>query len=594
MYIYLWKQKRKMNQNKAKTLWTVGTPDPRQQQLLESTCSLSPFVAKLLTCRGLTQAHQAQAYLQPQSLPFEDPLQMADLPAGALALNRAIEQNQYITVFGDYDVDGITATVITVLYLQSRGARVRYSIPDRTRDGYGLSQRALEEAAALGSRVAITVDCGISALEQAQWAREQGITLIVTDHHACLGPLPQAQAVIDPNRPDCPYPHKGLAGCGVAWKLLSAAEHYHTQRPIEDCQEELLHRYGDLIALGTVADMMPLAGENRRLTSFGLNKLRSRPFAPLAVLLQEAGVEPANANAGHFSFTLAPKLNAAGRMDSAALSAQLLLSQDPLEQKALSQRLDELNQRRKQEEEQIYQQAVTELARQSQEEKPSFLLAYSDTWHPGVIGIAASRISQQAHLPCLLITFAGDSPIGHGSARSIKGFHLAKALAQCADLLEAHGGHELAAGLSVKKENLPLLQQRLEELAREQITPELRQKTVACDCQLSGQELTLENAKALAMFEPYGTDNAPFLFFIGGATVLSVIPLSQGKHVKLTVEVDSTVLPALCFRMNAQRFPFQAGQRVDLACVPDVNEYQNTQRLQLIVKNIRTTTNQKE
>ncbi len=576
---------------KRKMRWSVSRPDPIAAKQLEQEHALSPFLAKFLASRQITEAEKVRALLNTGEELLNDPFLMADMKKGAALIESAIEEGKKITVFGDYDVDGISATVIVLSYLRSRNANADFFIPDRFTHGYGLKTDLIRHLHEKGTQVLLTVDCGISAREEAAFARSLGLTLVVTDHHACPSLLPEADALINPNRPDCPYPFKALAGCGVAWKLVCAVDSLHHGC---DTSRQILWRYADLAALGTVADVMPLHGENRYLVKKGLEKLKNDPHPGLASLLsameEESGTPLREITCTTLGFSLAPRLNAAGRMKNAAVGVELFLSTEEEQRLSSARELCGLNRLRKQQEESVFKEAAQQLSPALSSQDCAFAVAASDSWHPGIIGIAASRISERAHLPCILISFPQDDPLslGKGSGRSIPGFHLTKALSQCADLLEAYGGHELAAGLTVKKENLPLLTQRLNEIARRELTPEDMQKTVFCDCELTGEEITLQNALSLASLEPFGADFPPPLFFVEGALIRAVHPLSEGKHMKLTVEKDLTQATVLCFQMPAARFPFGAGSRVDLACTMDVNEYRGVQRVQLICKHIRT------
>ncbi len=573
------------------TLWQVHAPSTEDCRRLARQLNLSPFLAKLLCAKGITQAKQAEGFLSCSADDLLSPFLLADARKGAEALWKAVREKKRITVFGDYDVDGISATAITVSYLRSIGAQADYFIPDRFTHGYGLKNDLIASLAQGGTQVIVSVDCGISSREEALYAKQLGLDLIVTDHHACLGDLPQASAVINPNRADCTYPFRALAGCAVAFKLICAVDHLAKGT---DTQKELLERYADLLALGTVADVMPLRGENRVIVKKGLEKLRHSPHPGLQALFcaadqrSEKGLEETDSST--LGFLLAPRLNAAGRMKDAALGVELFLTQDKTRRDEIADQLCALNQQRKDQEEQIYREAVAQLEVQSREGPLGVAVASADHWHPGIIGIVASRISEKSRLPCILVSFCQQENgiVGKGSGRSIKGFHIAKALSECSDLLLTYGGHELAAGISLEPQNLPLLQQRLRRIAQRDITPDMRKKQVICDCSLSGEEITVDNALAIRRLEPFGAEFSHPLFFVGGAQIKAVYPLSEGKHVKLTVEKDGTLATALCFRMPADRFLFQAGHRVDLACTLDVNEYQGRTRVQLIVKYIKT------
>ena len=577
-----------------KTICNVKKALPQDKLRISETLGCSEFIAELLCARGITSPETAKEMLFDSDSGLFDPFLLKDMEKAAALLKDALQEGKRIAVFGDYDADGVSATAIIFSYLRSKNADCFFIIPDRFCDGYGLKDYFIRDLNEKGAEVIITVDCGISSKEETKLAKELGMTVIITDHHACLDTLPQADAVVNPTRPDCTYPFKNLAGCAVALKLACATEALIREIPAKEAQERICEEYCDIATLGTVADVMPLIGENRVLVKKGLEKLNACPHSGFTALLdaidaQNQTKRNSPITCSTIGFNIAPRINAAGRMESAQDSAMLFLCSDEQQRKAIAEKLCSLNTKRKNLEEEIYNDAIAKLTPYATAGDCSFLLASSDSWHPGVIGIVASRITERTNLPCILISFSGSkNDVGHGSGRSIKGFNIANALGQCSEILEAFGGHELAAGLSLKKENVDRLRLALNSIAASAIDSSMRQKQINCDMELHGKDITIENSESLLSLEPFGAQNPPPLFFVGDAVICNVYSLSQGKHVKLTVSKDQKYFNALCFKMPAAKFPFKENDRVDLACTMDINEYMGTKKVQLSVKNIRT------
>ncbi|MBE6592198.1 MAG: single-stranded-DNA-specific exonuclease RecJ [Ruminococcaceae bacterium] len=577
-----------------KNIWNVGQSTSEDTERIRQGLGCSEFIARLLCARGITDPIKAKEMAGNDRDTLLDPFLLKDMDKAAALLKNAMLDGKRIAVFGDYDADGISATSILFDYIRSIDPNCLFVIPNRFKDGYGLKDYFVTELHQKGVEVLVTVDCGISSKTETALAKELGMTVIISDHHACLDSLPDADAVVNPTRPDCRYPFKHLAGCAVALKLACATQALISDTDPLKAQEQICQKYADIAALGTVADVMPLTGENRSIVKMGLKKLNTDPNSGFIALLDEidrqtSTTRKANVTCSTIGFNIAPRINAAGRMDDANTSAMLFISKDISEKKALAEKLCQLNTQRKNLEEEIYNDAIEKLRHFALSGNCSFLLASSDSWHPGVIGIAASRISERTNLPCILVSFSGsENGVGHGSGRSIKGFNIAKALGQCAELLEAFGGHELAAGLSVKRDNIDELREALNRISSDSISDSMRQKQINCDMELCGNDLTIENADELSVLEPFGAGNPPPLFFVKEALISAVYPLSQGKHVKLAIAKDGKYLNALCFKMPTEKFPFKENDTVDLACTLEVNEYMGNRKVQLNVKNIRT------
>ena len=415
------------------------------------------LVSQVLAARGISTAEEAAAFLERGRDLTCSPFLMKDMDRAVECISRAISQGRRMAVFGDYDVDGITATVILVDYLKSRGVDVLHYIPRRIEDGYGLGQDAIRSLHEQGVELLITVDCGITGVEEVDFAASLGMDVVITDHHECKDTLPRAVAVVDPHRPDCTYPFPYLAGCGVALKLVLALGG-------ESREEALFSRYCTLAAIGTIADVMPMSGENRIIVSRGLECITQSDFIGLHALLQEAGLMDKAITSVQVGFVLAPRINAAGRMGAADKAADLLLCQDPAEAARLARELCALNRERQAVEQTIYAKAVEQIDHLPPQERSALVLA-SDTWHQGVVGIVASRLSEKYACPSFMIHLSGT--VGKGSCRSWGGFNLFAALERCSDLLLDFGGHELAAGFTIDVANIPAFRQRMNQLVRE-------------------------------------------------------------------------------------------------------------------------------
>ena len=532
-----------------------------------------PLLAAVLAARGMDTPEQADAFLNIGPEALYDPMALRDMDKAVSRIRAAMEADEPVAVFGDYDVDGITSTCLLTDYLRRRGLRCTPYIPDRIREGYGVNAQAVQALADKGVKLIITVDCGITAIQEAALARTLGVDMVITDHHECGGQaIPAACAVVDPKQPECRYPNPGLAGVGVAFKLVCALEG-DFQAPLQ--------RYGDLVAIGTVADVMPLAGENRFLVSYGLERLRSAPRAGLRALLAECGALEKEITATTVGFTLAPRINAAGRLGQTMVATRLLLTENDLEADSLAARLCELNRQRQSLEQEIWDEASNR-ARSQAGESP--LVLTSDDWHQGVIGIAASRLSESFHLPTIMIRFDGER--GKGSCRSFGGFNLYKALSACSDFLEGFGGHALAAGLTIRRENIERFRAALSEYYRANPTdglPELQFDLRVSDPRL----LTLENVSSLSRLEPCGSANPKPQLCMTGIRLISVLPIGAGRHLRLQVERAGVVFDCVYFSCTEDALPVRRGDWIDLAFCPQVNHFRGRDSVQLLVTDIR-------
>ena len=532
----------------------------------------SPLLAAVLCSRGFTTVAEADAFLRCGADYLNNPFLMADMDKAASRVRLAIERGEKVAVFGDYDVDGITSTCLLTDYLTFRGLACIPYIPSRIEEGYGLNCAAVESLANSGVSLIITVDCGVTAVEEAEFAKTLGVDMIITDHHECREVLPDALAVVNPKRHDCDYPSRDLAGVGVAFKLLCA---------IEGGYEEMIERYADLVAVGTVADVMPLVGENRYIIKKGIEKLQTSPREGLAALIAESGLGEKKISATGIGFTIAPRLNASGRLGQTELSEKLLLTNDPIEAKHYAEELCQLNRNRQALEQDIWEEAVAMLEGQTPDAP---IVLARENWHQGVIGIAASRLTEAYNVPAIMIGLTED--MGKGSSRSFGGFNLFEALSACSEYLEGFGGHALAAGLTIKRENVDAFRNALAEYYRN--NPCDTVSTLEIDaCITSGEQLTMRCVEDLELMEPCGNANPRPQLCILRAMLDEVNPIGGGKHLKMKISKFQQTFEAVYFGCTAAQLGISAGSCVDIAFALQVNEFRGRRSVQLLVLDIR-------
>ena len=557
--------------------WRIAEPHPEAAARL-TAAGYPCLVSAVLASRGIATAEEAAAFLEHEQRLTYSPFLMADMDKAVERVQRALADHERIAVFGDYDVDGITATCILVDYLQSRGADVLHYIPRRIEDGYGLSVDAIEGLYRKGTRLLITVDCGITGVEEVDFANSLGMDVVVTDHHECKETLPRAVAVVDPHRPDCGYPFKHLAGCGVALKLALALGG-------PDREEALFSRYCTLAAIGTVADVMQMSGENRTIVSRGLAAIEHSDFIGLHALLKEAGLAGREITSVQIGFVLAPRINAAGRMGAADKAAELLLCTDPAEAERMARDLCALNRERQNVEQTIYSQAEEMIARLPDRDRSALVLE-SSRWHQGVVGIVASRLSEKYSRPSFMIHLNGDT--GKGSCRSWGGFNLFAALENCKDLLLGFGGHELAAGFTIEEANIPAFRERMNDYARSFRGGAAPVSVLDVDVAITHPSaVTLEELEALSALEPYGSGNARPVFCLLGATLLRTQNVGQNRHLKLRLGKGSAQFDGIFFSTVAEDCGCRPGDRVDAAFYLQVNEFRGSRTVQLQMVDLR-------
>ncbi len=556
--------------------WTGGDYDEAAAGRLRAA-GYPALLSAVLAAREVSTPEESAVFLERERSLSHSPMLMKDMDRAVERISRALAAGEKMAVFGDYDVDGITATVLLVDYLRSRGADCVKYIPRRIEDGYGLGRDALRLLREKGVTLVITVDCGITGVEEARFAREIGMDLVITDHHECKDVLPCAAAVVDPRRPDCPYPFKHLAGVGVALKLVLALG--------EQREEALFARYCALAAVGTVADVMQMTGENRTIVHRGLESIGSTDFLGLQALLRETGLADRDVSSVQIGFVLAPRINAAGRMGEAELAADLLLTNDPARAECLARELCGLNRERQAVEQEIFAQAVEQIEYLPAGERSALVLS-SEVWHQGVVGIVASRLSEKYSCPSFMIHL--QNGMGKGSCRSYGGFNLFAALESCSDLLVDFGGHELAAGFNIREEDIPAFRRRMNHCVCDYCNGETPVSSLEVDVTIRDPScITLEEMEQLDRLEPYGAGNNRPVFALMGAKVESLQNVGQNRHLKLRLSKGPYHFDAIFFSATAGECGAAAGMRVDAAFHLQVNEFRGVSSVQLQLVDLR-------
>ena len=556
--------------------WVVSRCDRDAAATIAENCGVEPFAAFLLCSRGMTDEFEIERFLYDTDL--IDPYTLPDMEKAAQRVNQALENGERITVFGDYDCDGVTSTALLYSYLCSRGANVDYYIPDRAAEGYGMNTGAIDLLKSRGTNIIITVDNGISAIEEVAYAKTLGIDVVVTDHHRVGEVLPDAVAVVDPHRADSFCEFSEWAGVGVAFKLICALDGSEGY--------ELLEQYGDIVALGTVADIVPLKSENRIIVRSGIAFMNSALEdgslrVGLKALLEIGGsVETLDASA--VAYRIAPRINAAGRMGSAERALKLLLTENKDEAKELAREISDANVQRQATETEITASAVEYIENTPEIKHGRVLVVEGEGWHQGVIGIVASRLVEKYGKPCIVISKNGD--IAKGSGRSIDGFSLYDALSFCGDILTQFGGHVLAAGLTVDSDKIGAFRDRINEYAqsREAVIP-----TLKIDCKLNPSSINTETVESLRVLEPYGAENPQPLFGIYNMEITAVQPVGAGKHLRITVKRNNNYITVIMFSVSLEEFPYKTGDVVDLAVKLGENEYQGKLQVSVQAKAIK-------
>lgn len=554
LYIHFQKGEKSVPQK----LWKISEYDRDTAASLAESCEIDPFLALLLTARGITDEVQAQEYLS-NAFDFADPYELADMEKAVERISDALENFEKIAVFGDYDADGVTAAALVYSYLEAQGGNVVCRIPDRQSEGYGMSADAVRALHEDGVKLIVTVDNGIAAVEEAALAKLLGIDMVITDHHTPGTVLPDAVAVINPHRADCPSEYKDSAGVGVAFKLICALE--------GDC-ESMLEQYADLVTVGTLADVVPLTGENRALVKKGIRKISADTRAGLSALKTVSGLGERPLNAASVAFTLAPRINAAGRIGSAMTAFRLLLCDNEDTALQIAGETDALNKQRQAIESKIAAEAITQIEENPEIKYAQILVVAGKGWHPGVNGIVAARLVSRYGKPAVVISLDGEE--GTGSCRSLEGFSIYDALCAVQEYLTHFGGHPGAAGLGVQAKNIPALRRALDAYAK---TVSMPFPSVRLDCKLNPAYVNLHLLETLSALEPCGCENPAPTFGLFNMQLRAVKPVGEGKHLRLTLQKGDASLSAMLFSVPLSAFPYQIGDTVDLAVQIEKNVF---------------------
>lgn len=607
-----------MEAKKRERVWTLheskdGAGTNKDIRELAAGLQMSELCAKLLYNRGFRTLEQAERFLKNEESQLHDPFELKDADRAVERIRLSLERHEKTVIYGDYDVDGVTAVSVLYLYLKEQGADVSYYIPSRNGEGYGLSCAALDRLKADGVQFVITVDTGITANEEADYATALGIDMVITDHHECRAELPRACAVVNPHRPDCSYPFKELAGVGVIFKVICALEMDACRRAgtsVLDGIRRISYAYADLTAIGTIADVMPLVDENRLIVALGLRLIARTERKGLAALIEASsapGTKSVNLSSGTrvapkkkkitsslIGYGIAPRINAAGRISNASKAVELLLAEDDESAVRMAQELCEINRCRQVEENRIAEQAYQRIEQTHDFDRDRIIVLEDNSWQQGIIGIVSSRITEKYGLPSILISFDGtarteDTPddVGKGSGRSIKGLNLVEAMNHCEDLLVKYGGHELAAGLTIERGQVEAFRRRINDYAAERLDENSLAVQMEADCEVRMSELTMSLAQELGRMEPYGVANPTPTFVLRDASVQKIISISGGKHTKLLISGDGISMYGMYFGVSVDTLDFHEGDHVDVLFHLDINEFQNIRSLQMIIQDIK-------
>lgn len=560
--------------------WIVSPRDFSAESRLRDKLGISSLVAAVLVARGYSDAEEAESFLNPKLEDLHDPRLLPDYAPAVRAILGAKERNEKIFIHGDYDVDGVTSAALLSRFLTKIGCDVVTHVPHRMKEGYGINVSAVDAAAAAGAKLFLTCDCGVGALEQVDRARAAGMNVVVTDHHSLGDKLPNADAVVNPHRDDSRYPFCELSGVGVAFKLCTGIAMELGIEPIH-----FYRAYLDLAALGTIADVMPLVGENRIIARFGLQQLSKTKKVGLQAMMAEAKIEPGTALRGyHVGFVLGPRLNAAGRVDDAALALNLLLSADAGEARKIAAEIEQKNQHRRDEQQRILAEAVELVQEQSAHNKNVIVIA-KQGWHTGIIGIVAGRLVEMFRRPTFVMSIDGEG-VCKGSARSIPNFHLADAIRAYPDLM-AGGGHAMAAGCAFPHERLGDVVEALHTYAGERLTEEDFIPMMWTDAEVTAEEVNRKAVEELQSLEPFGCENPEPVLIARGVTLAEVAPTKKPEHVRALLRADNRTVPAIGFNMGERIKTEMIGQKVDVAFQPALDEWRGTVTLKWQIQDVR-------
>lgn len=556
--------------------WEVRPLDKERAAAFAQTYGVPFFLAMLMNIRGLDDAAHLREFLG-EGEPLSDPFLLKDMDKAAARITRAVDNMEKIAVYGDYDADGVTSTAMLYSYLETRGADVIFYIPQREGEGYGMNIGAVEYLKEQGVSLIVTVDNGISSVQEVARANELGIDVVVTDHHRPQEILPDAVAVVDAYRPDDTSPYKHFSGVGIAFKLLMALE--DGAGDVED----LLEAYSDLAAIGTIGDIVPLTGENRTLIRAGLERLSQSDRPGVQALLENAGVAGKALTSTNVAFTLVPRINATGRMGAPERAVRLLISGYEEEAEVLSEEICADNEERRRVEAEIAEAAFADIEAKGYM-KDRVVVVDGENWHHGVIGIVASRVTGRCGKPCMIIS-RGETE-AKGSGRSIEGFSLFEAICACGDLLIKFGGHPMAAGITLKPENIEAFRKRINQYAAEHF-PQMPTQTVTLDCKLNPAALSVSMAQSLTQLEPFGNGNPQPVFGLFNMELSNVTPVGGGGHLRLTLEKNGAVITAMRFNTKPEELPYHIGDKIDLAVQLEAREFRGQPSLTVIVRDMK-------
>lgn len=556
--------------------WEVRPLDKERAAAFAQTYGVPFFLAMLMNIRGLDDAAHLREFLG-EGEPLSDPFLLKDMDKAAARITRAVDNMEKIAVYGDYDADGVTSTAMLYSYLETRGADVIFYIPQREGEGYGMNIGAVEHLKEQGVSLIVTVDNGISSVQEVARANELGIDVVVTDHHRPQEILPDAVAVVDAYRPDDTSPYKHFSGVGIAFKLLMALE--DGAGDVED----LLEAYSDLAAIGTIGDIVPLTGENRTLIRAGLERLSQSDRPGVQALLENAGIAGKALTSTNVAFTLVPRINATGRMGAPERAVRLLISGYEEEAEVLSEEICADNEERRRVEAEIAEAAFADIEAKGYM-KDRVVVVDGENWHHGVIGIVASRVTERCGKPCMIIS-RGETE-AKGSGRSIEGFSLFEAICACGDLLIKFGGHPMAAGITLKPENIEAFRKRINQYAAEHF-PQMPTQTVTLDCKLNPAALSVSMAQSLTQLEPFGNGNPQPVFGLFNMELSNVTPVGGGGHLRLTLEKNGAVITAMRFNTKPEELPYHIGDKIDLAVQLEAREFRGQPSLTVIVRDMK-------
>lgn len=555
--------------------WQIFEPDKNKIEEIKSKYKVNQLLATILANRNILKKEDIRLFLNPTRNDFYNPFLITDMDIAVNRIIKAIENKENITIYGDYDVDGITSITVLKSFLNDIGVETNTYIPNRLIEGYGLNKEAIDKISKKGCNLMITVDCGISAIEEIEYANSLGIETIITDHHEAGNEIPKAIAVIDNKRKDSKYPFRELAGVGVVFKLIQAIG------ITLKLKEESYLKYLDIVCIGTISDIVPLVDENRVIAKLGLLLVAQTKNIGLRSIINSSGYNKIDSNT--ISFGVAPRINACGRMGKAEEALELFLSKDKNEVNELTNKLNEHNRKRQETEKTIFENAVEKIKEEHLDENKAIIVG-GENWHHGVIGIVSSKITEMYFKPSILFSFEEDG-IGKGSGRSIPGFDLHEALMKCSDTIEKFGGHSMAVGITVKKDNLEKFKKEFEQIATQSKIDEII-PIINIDAKVDLSDIDKEMVESLKQLEPFGEANKMPVFAFKNLKIDSIRALSEGKHLKLTLKDNNYIINAIGFNIGYLANEYRIGDKIDVAGVLEINTFNGVDNLQINIKDI--------